>query len=333
VYTPYYKSFRKRPVPAPVKKLSSLSIPGVSLDSIEIEELALIPTVRWDQTIQKTWDPTEQGAHHVLAHFLKKRMLNYDNGRDFPGNRYVSEFSPYLAFGQFSVRSLYHYLLQKMDKTQNNKFPEQAESFIKQLIWREFSYHILYHFPHSIKEPLNERFKTFAWEKSESYYKAWKEGKTGDPLVDAGMRELWATGYMHNRVRMIVGSFLVKHLLIHWKEGEKWFWDTLVDADLANNTFGWQWASGSGADAAPYFRIFNPTVQGERFDKEGNYVKKWIPELKHLPKRYLHKPWEAPAEVLKEACIELGKDYPHPVVDHKEARERALQRYDAVKSS
>jgi len=199
--------------------------------------------------------------------------------------------------------------------------------------WREFSYHLLYHFPSLPENPFNERFADFKWDKDDELLKAWQKGRTGYPIVDAGMRQLWHIGWMHNRVRMIVASFLTKDLFIHWKNGERWFWDTLVDADLASNAASWQWVAGSGADAAPYFRIFNPVLQGERFDPEGTYIKEWIPELTDLPKKYIHKPWEAPPEILRAAGVSLGDTYPEPIVQHKERRNEALKRFEAISSN
>jgi deoxyribodipyrimidine photo-lyase len=199
-----------------------------------------------------------------------------------------------------------------------------AQPFLRQLAWREFAHHLLFHFPHTTDAPLDERFAQFPWRRGGEGLHAWQRGRTGYPLVDAGMRELWTTGWMHNRARMVVASFLVKHLLVHWLEGARWFWDTLVDADLANNTLGWQWTAGCGADAAPFFRIFNPVAQGERFDADGRYVRRWVPALARLPNRWIHRPWEAPAGVLAEAGVRLGENYPRPIVDHAAARARAL---------
>jgi deoxyribodipyrimidine photo-lyase len=207
---------------------------------------------------------------------------------------------------------------------------ESSEGYLRQIGWREFAYHLLYHFPETEQKPLRTQFNSFPWKSNSQALMLWQKGQTGYPIVDAGMRQLWHTGWMHNRVRLIVGSFLVKDLMIHWLEGAKWFWDTLVDADLANNTMGWQWVAGCGADAAPYFRIFNPVTQGEKFDLEGNYVRKWVPELKMLPTKWIHKPWEAPKEVLREAKVELGFHYPRPLVEHAKAREEALAAYSQL---
>jgi deoxyribodipyrimidine photo-lyase len=205
--------------------------------------------------------------------------------------------------------------------------------FLSEVGWREFAYHLLFHFPQTPRAPLRQEFATFPWQKNPRQLLAWQKGRTGYPIVDAGLRQLWTTGWMHNRVRMIVASFLVKHLRISWEEGAAWFWDTLVDADLASNTLGWQWTAGSGADAAPYFRIFNPFLQGAKFDPEGNYVRRWVPELAKLPSEFIHQPWEAPLLVLAEAGVKLGSDYPQPLVDHGEARAAALAAFKSIRGS
>ncbi len=224
--------------------------------------------------------------------------------------------SPYLHSGELSPRRLWHTVRAATRRPKTGPPRKAAEGYLRELIWREFAYHLLFHFPKTISEPLNPGFAKFAWRKDAGGLKAWHAGQTGYPIVDAGMRQLWTTGWMHNRVRMIVGSFLVKDLLLPWQEGAKWFWDTLVDADLANNTLGWQWVAGCGADAAPFFRIFNPIRQGEQFDSEGTYVRQWVPELSKLPDRWIHKPWQAAESVLQDAGIKLGTTYPQPIVDH-----------------
>ena len=223
-----------------------------------------------------------------------------------------------MAFGEISPRQIWSFFKDNL---------EVADKFLTEIGWREFSYVLLYNNPKLANENFKEKFNTFSWHNSESSLNAWKTGNTGYPFVDAGMRQLWKTGWQHNRVRMVTASFLIKHLLIDWREGEKWFHDTLVDADPASNASGWQWVAGSGADASPYFRIFNPFSQGEKFDPEGEYIKKYIPELKELPKKYIHRPWEAPSEILQKANVKLGENYPRPLVDHKFARKRALEAY------
>jgi deoxyribodipyrimidine photo-lyase len=250
--------------------------------------------------------------------FLKERVVDYAHHRDFPcDEEATSHLSTALHFGEISPRTIWSL--------------SSTEPFKRQLIWREFAYHMLYHHPQTDLQPLRPEFGNFPWKNDHQMLKAWKQGHTGYPIVDAGMRELWETGYMHNRLRMIVASFLVKDLLIPWQEGAKHFWDTLVDADLANNSFGWQWSAGCGADAAPYFRVFNPTLQSEKFDSEGIYIRKWVPELAALPTAYIHEPSKAPPLALKAAGVTLGKDYPYPIVDHAEAKKTALKAFEAIK--
>ncbi len=331
VFTAFYKALQKSRIPAAVPKITKLKALPFSIKTCELNELNLLPTIPWAATIKETWTPTEKGGINMFRQFLKHSIKHYDTGRDFPSKEIDSKLSPYLAFGQLSVRVLYHYLLSKVEKVKHSTFTHQAEAFIRQLVWRDFAYHLLYHFPSTIKEPLNKKFIAFNWKNDMESLRAWQQGQTGYPLVDAGMRQLWKTGFMHNRVRMVAASFLVKHLLIHWHYGAEWFWDTLVDADLANNTMGWQWVAGSGADAAPYFRIFNPITQSEKFDSEGTYIKKWLPELRNVPAKYIHEPWKAPEGVLQEINLRLGKDYPLPIIDHKFARERALHHYHSLK--
>ena len=237
----------------------------------------------------------------------------------------TSRLSPHLHFGELSPRQI----LATLHETAGGR----AEAFVRELGWREFAHHLLYHFPHTTDEPLDERFRFYPWQHATKDLHAWQRGRTGIPLVDAGMRELWHTGWMHNRVRMVVASFLTKNLRIAWQEGTRWFWDTLVDADLANNTLGWQWTAGCGADAAPYFRVFNPVLQAEKFDPQGAYVRHWVPELAQLPDQWLNEPWHAPAAVLDEAGVELGRTYPRPIVDLKSSRENALDGYKSLQST
>ncbi|MDX1430289.1 MAG: FAD-binding domain-containing protein, partial [Rhodothermales bacterium] len=236
----------------------------------------------------------------------------------------TSMMSPYLRYGEVSPRQIWHRVLTARANDRG------SWSYLREVGWREFSYHLLYHFPHTTTKPLNERFRQFPWADDDDNLVRWQRGQTGYPIVDAGMRQLWHIGWMHNRVRMIVASFLTKDLLIPWQEGARWFWDTLVDGDLANNTQGWQWTAGSGADAQPFFRIFNPVSQGQRFDPEGDYVRKWVPEIRNLPNEYVHRPWEAPADVLDQAGLELGSDYPLPIVDHSDARKSAMSAYESL---
>jgi deoxyribodipyrimidine photo-lyase len=247
----------------------------------------------------------------------------YGTQRDRPDHDGTSRLSPHLHFGEISPVLIWHALADLPG----------AESYLRQLAWREFSYHLLCAFPHTRYEPFHSEFRNFPWRRNAKRLAAWQKGQTGYPLVDAGMRQLWATGWMHNRARLVVASFLVKHLLIPWQEGAAWFLDTLVDADLANNTMSWQWTAGCGVDAAPYFRIFNPVTQGERFDPDGAYVREWVPELRELPAAWIHKPWETPPLILAAANVKLGETYPRPIVDHAEARAAALQAFEEMKRS
>ncbi|MBP2669371.1 MAG: hypothetical protein H6Q80_1573, partial [Deltaproteobacteria bacterium] len=251
---------------------------------------------------------------------------------DRPDLAGTSRLSPYLHFGCLGARQAWHAVQSWAAADSAPGTARGAEAFLRQLVWREFAHHLLFHFPGTIHAPLRPEFGDFPWRDDPDAFSVWTRGRTGFPLVDAGMRQLWATGWMHNRVRMVAASFLVKHLLLPWQKGAAWFLDTLVDADLANNTFGWQWTAGCGADAAPWFRIFNPVLQGEKFDPQGDYVRKWIPELGRLPGRWIHRPWDAPAAVLAGAGVILGKSYPRPAVDHAAARARALAALAAVRS-
>ena len=298
--------------------------------SLRLEDLSLLPAIDWDKKIHEHWDISEEGAKDRLDEFVFNGIQDYREGRNFPNKKNVSRLSPYFHFGQISVNTAWYAANDAAALIDNEA---NLDTFLSELGWREFSYYLLYHFPALPTENLQPRFNIFPWaENTEVELRAWKKGKTGYPLVDAGMRELWETGYMHNRVRMVVGSFMVKNLLIHWHKGEQWFWDCLVDADLASNSASWQWIAGCGADAAPFFRIFNPITQSEKFDKQGDYIRRFVPELANMPAKYIHAPWLAPAEILAAAGVEIGTDYPAPIVDIKESRERALAAFKMTKN-
>ena len=268
------------------------------------------------------WLPGEAGANSALSAFLATGLEDYTASRDIPGRSGTSRLSPHLHWGEISPRRVVQEA--RCDLAQSRARRAEVDKFVAEIAWRDFSAHLLHQFPYMAERAFRPAFDAMPWRSDPAGLAAWKKGRTGYPLVDAGMRQLWATGWMHNRVRMVVASFLVKHLLIDWREGEAWFWDTLVDADLASNVQNWQWVAGSGADAAPYFRIFNPVLQGEKFDPGGLYVRRWVPEVRALPDRWIHAPWTAPPEVLAQASVRLGQTYPRPVVDHSQARERAL---------
>ncbi len=329
VFTPYYKKgcLNAEEPRLPSKNLKIDTI-FYDQDCEQIDTLDLLPSINWYSQIQEVWRPGEEGAQKRLDQFLKEGLLDYKQGRNFPFKENVSRLSPHLHFGEISPNEVWY---QAKTKESVSGIQKSLEHFLSELGWREFSYYLLYHFPSLPKQNFQAKFNKFPWIKNESFLESWQKGETGYPIVDAGMRELWQTGYMHNRLRMVVGSFLVKNLLIDWREGEDWFWDCLVDADLASNSAGWQWVAGSGADAAPYFRIFNPVTQGLKFDPEGEYTKKYVPELKLLPNKFLFSPWEAPKEILEKAGIELGKDYPEPIVDLKYSRELALEAFGKTK--
>lgn len=326
VFTPYY---RKGCLSAQTPR-APLSVPNTEyaegkFGGVTINDLKLLPDIDWDKQMMPHWDISETGAMNRLNHFMDDGITDYKQGRNFPARDNVSRLSPYLHFGQISPHQIWH-------ETLNREPNGNIDTFQSELGWREFSHSLLYYFPDLPSEPLQKKFTNFPWMENDVHLVAWQTGMTGYPIIDAGMRELWQTGYMHNRVRMIVGSFLVKNLLLHWHYGESWFWDCLFDADLANNSASWQWIGGCGADAAPYFRVFNPITQGENFDPDGTYTRKYCPELKHLPDKYLFKPWEAPAHILKQANVVLGTTYPKPIVDIKLSRERALEAFQSIKA-
>jgi deoxyribodipyrimidine photo-lyase len=334
VYSPFWRKLAGEGEPrAPLRAPQGIEAAEAPKGKVALEDLELLPrNPDWAAGWEDIWQANEDGAQQRLKDFLEtgNGIDGYSKGRDFPARDNVSRLSPHLRFGTISPYQIWSATRHAEDKGEITS--GDAEKFLKELAWREFSYHLLYHYPDISWENYNDRFDDFGWEEDENEaYQAWCRGMTGYPIVDAGMRELWQTGYMHNRVRMIVASFLTKDLLIHWRLGEKWFWDTLVDGDHANNAASWQWVAGCGADAAPYFRIFNPVTQSRKFDPDGEYIRRYVPEIAGLPGKHLHAPWEAPRDVLSEAGIRLGETYPEPMVDHSGARERALAAYDKVK--
>ncbi len=331
VFTAFWRAcLAKDPPPPPMRVRAQFAAPDHWPDSVSLEDLHLLPTRPWDQGLREAWRPGATGAKMSLKRFLAETVDAYQTARDLPAEQGTSRLSPHLHFGEISPREVWHAVLAALAK-QPKPDASGAETFLKELGWREFAHHLLFHFPTTPDQPLRPEFAKFPWDDNNQALRAWQRGRTGYPIVDAGMRELWTTGWMHNRVRMIVASFLVKDLRIHWRLGAQWFWDTLVDADLANNTLGWQWSAGCGADAAPYFRVFNPILQSEKFDPDGHYLRRWIPELESLPTRWLHAPWTAPRDVLQSAGIKLGQTYPLPIVDHSEARTLALRAFDQIK--
>lgn len=325
VFTPFYRKGCLQSQP-PREPLDTPEKPMTYNDgeSLAVSDLSLIEDQDHNHKLLQEWNIGENGAHERLSNFLEHGIENYKKGRDFPAEPYVSGLSPHIHIGEISPNQIWHAIKSIGDDA-------ETDHFCSELGWREFSYSQLYFNPSLPVANLQKKFDAFPWHENKQNLKAWQQGMTGVPMVDAGMRQLLQTGYMHNRVRMIVGSFLVKNLLLHWHHGERWFWDHLVDADLASNSASWQWVAGCGADAAPYFRIFNPVTQGNKFDPEGKYIKKYIPELANLPIKYLFAPWEEPADILEESGVKLGDTYPHPVVDLKESRQTALDAFASLK--
>jgi deoxyribodipyrimidine photo-lyase len=333
VFTPFWRhclslSAPARPSPAPGRLLGPAKWPA----SLALGDLGLEPKVNWTEGLRASWNPGEAGALASLKRFLATAFDDYPADRDRPALAGTSRLSPHLHFGEIGPRQVWDAVRKLAARRGLPAADWRGSRFLAELGWREFAHHLLFHFPGTPCEPLRAEFKRFPWRQNPKLLCAWQTGRTGFPIVDAGMRELWATGWMHNRVRMLVASFLVKDLLLSWREGAAWFWDTLVDADLAQNTLGWQWTAGCGADAAPYFRIFNPALQGARFDPQGDYVRRWCPELAKLPARWIHQPHLAPAAVLSAANVALGHAYPRPVVNHAQARLAALKAFASVRN-
>jgi deoxyribodipyrimidine photo-lyase len=334
VFTPFWRAAVARigevePLPAP----ATLAAPRRWPRSATLAELDLLPRIRWDAGLTSEWTPGEAGAQARLERFIDEAFDAYADARDRPAVPGTSRLSPHLHIGELTPRQAWRAVRARCERHGGTKGEWRSSKFLAEIGWREFAHHLLYHFPRLPTEPLRPEFARFPWREDAAALEAWRRGRTGIPLVDAGMRELWTTGYMHNRVRMVVASLLVKNLRIHWLEGARWFWDTLVDADLANNTQGWQWTAGCGADAAPFFRVFNPVSQGLRFDPDGAYIRRWVPELRALPAPAVHAPWEADEAELHAAGVALGRDYPRPIVDLKASRAAALDAFKGMRDA
>jgi deoxyribodipyrimidine photo-lyase len=330
VFTPFWRACLARTPPAAPQPAPSSLRPPVTWPETEVLDAWRLTPTRpdWAGGLRETWMPGETAAQARLAAFIAAGLAAYGKQRNTPHVDGTSRLSPHLHWGEISVRQVWHAC--RLTAEANPEAAAGAEAFLRELGWREFCATLLRTHPQLPDEPVQPRFAAFPWQQDEALMRAWTRGRTGYPIVDAGMRQLWHTGWMHNRVRMIVASFLTKHLLQPWQAGEAWFWDTLVDADLANNAGGWQWVAGCGVDAAPYFRIFNPVLQGETFDPAGHYVRRWVPELGRVPSRFIHKPWQAPPLDLAAAGVRLGHDYPLPVIEHGAARRRALAAFAAL---
>ena len=333
VFTPFYKAcLSLEPPKPPLPRPDRVPAPDDLLESEVLDDWLLLPTKPdWASGFDEHWQPGETCAKARLSSFLDDAVAGYSDQRNRPDKPGTSRLSPYLHFGNISPHQCWHAVEERLARDEGGA--RGGRSFQREIVWREFSYHLLFHWPDLPAKAFRPEFEAFSWSKNEEALRAWQQGRTGYPIVDAGMRELWQTGWMHNRVRMITASFLIKHLLIPWQDGEAWFWDTLLDADLANNAASWQWVAGSGADAAPYFRIFNPILQGRKFDPQGDYVRRYVPELAELDDDFIHAPWEASEPMLHAAGVRLGESYPHPIVDHAAARQRALQAYQDIKKS
>ena len=329
VFTPFWRRVQAlgdppKPLPAPTRLSGIAHLASDTVESWQLEP----ESPDWAGGLRETWTPGEASAQARLKTFLDN-AAGYSSERDRPDRDGTSKLSPHLRFGEISPRQIWH--AARFAAAEHPSLSADIDKFLSELGWREFCRHLLFDVPDLAGRNLQPSFDAFPWKPDNKALAAWQRGQTGYPIVDAGMRELWHSGVMHNRVRMVVASFLVKHLLIDWRQGEAWFWDTLVDADAGSNPANWQWVAGCGADAAPYFRIFNPILQGEKFDPDGDYVRRWVPELARLPNKLIHQPWEATPLELASAGVELGKTYPHPIIDHKAGRERALKAYATIR--
>ncbi|KTD67854.1 deoxyribodipyrimidine photolyase phrB [Legionella steelei] len=324
VFTPYWK-YCKQILSIPTPKHLEYYPAGVEVQSEKLLEWKLLPTINWAVRFNDYWTPGENGAQNKLHEFIEHHLSGYQKNRDLPIKNATSRLSPHLHFGEITPWTIVRAI--ELAKLEPDCDLASAEHFLSELGWREFSIYLLYHFPKLPFENFKSEFNAFPWHNDEQLLACWQKGLTGYPIIDAGMRELWATGYMHNRVRMIAASFLTKGLLIDWRLGADWFLDTLVDADLANNSASWQWVAGSGADAAPYFRIFNPVLQSQKFDPDGSYIRRWVPELSQVGSQSIHAPWES----IDSERFYSNTNYPQPIINHHEARARALNYYNQLK--
>jgi len=327
VFTPFWKALQASIEIPPASPEPRTFVAAPHIDSDDLDSWKLHPSMPdWSGGLAQMWTPGELGARKRMRDFMAGPIAGYADGRNIPSQDSTSRLSPHLRFGEISPHQVWRAAQHAAEAGEAP--PNEVQKFLSEIAWRDFSYHLLYHDPDMGRLSWRRQFEQVDWRKgSKTELDAWKRGRTGYPIIDAGMRQLWTTGWMHNRVRMIVASFFAKDLLVHWRKGEEWFWDTLVDADEANNANGWQWTAGTGADAAPYFRVFNPVLQGEKFDPAGDYVRSWVPELAKLAPKWIHRPWDAPADALASAGVTLGKTYPQPIVDHDFARKRALETY------
>jgi deoxyribodipyrimidine photo-lyase len=328
VFTPFWNAMQKGGEPhPPLDPPTQIPATNQRLPSDDLDSWGLLPTKPdWASEFSKFWTPGEEAAQEKLEGFVDRELQNYKRGRDLPAVEATSMLSAHLAHGEISPARLWH-----ATSGLPSSASEEVVHFRRELAWRDFCYNLLIEFPALNSQNWDSKFDAFQWEYREEDFRAWTKGETGYPIVDAGMRQLWRYGFMHNRVRMITASFLIKDLMIDWRKGEQWFNDTLVDADPANNAANWQWVAGSGADASPFFRIFNPVLQGEKFDPDGDYVREHVPELAQLERKYIHRPFEAPQQVLEKAGIQLGRNYPKPIIEHGFARDRALSAYRDIR--